>query len=186
MDDQAGFDGLAQTYLVGQQHARGDAVGDLLGNVQLVRDGLCTHATQAPQRGLQLGTLVLQGVVAQAEPGQRVDLAGEEAVAGQAELDEVRQLGFRQGAGFVLRGQAVIDQQAIDVIDLAHGHLPTFEVGDLVSRDEAYAGQWRTARRILAGLAGRRVKHGEHPSILSEDGSEAEFRLAVADPALPR
>ncbi len=102
MDDQAGLDGFAQAHLVGQQHARGDAVGNLAGDVQLVRDGLCTGAAEAPERRLQLCALMLQGVIAQGEPGQRVDLAGEEAVAGQAELDEVRQLGFRQGAGFVV------------------------------------------------------------------------------------
>ncbi len=186
MDDQAGFDGLAQAHFVGQQYARGDAVSDFLGDVQLVRDGLRTHATEAPQRGLQLGALVLQGVVAQAEPGERVDLPGEEAVAGQAELDEVRQLGFRQGAGFVLCGQAVVDQQAVDVVDLAHGHLPAFEMGDLVTGHEAHPRQWGAACRVLARFAGRRIEHGEHPSILGQDGSEAEFCLAVADPALPR
>jgi hypothetical protein len=54
---------------------------------------------------------VFQGVVAQRKPGQRVDLPGEQAVAGQAELDEVRQLGFRQGDLLVLPVEAVIDQQ---------------------------------------------------------------------------
>ncbi len=48
MDDQAGFDGLAQAHFVGQQYAGGDAVSDFLGDVQLVRDGLRTHATEAP------------------------------------------------------------------------------------------------------------------------------------------
>ena len=127
----------------------------------------CTHATQAPQRGPQLGALVLQGVVAQAEPGQRVDLAGEEAVAGRGTGMKFDSW-VSAGCGLVLRGQAVIDQQAIDVID---PRTVIFQPSKWVisSRDEAYAGQC-TARRILAGFAGRRVKHGEHPSILSEDG----------------
>jgi hypothetical protein len=88
---------------------------------------------------------VFQGVVAQAEPRQRVDLPGEQAVAGQAELDEVRQLGFRQGARLVLPVEAVIDHQPVDVVDFAHGHFPAFEVGDLVTRREPHAGERRIA-----------------------------------------
>ena len=86
---------------------------------------------------------MFQGVVAQGEPRQRIDLPGEQAVAGQAELDEVGQLGFRQGDDLVLSVEAVVDHQAVDVVDLAHGHLPAFEMGDLVARREPHAGQGR-------------------------------------------
>ena len=48
MDHQTGFDGLAQAHFVGQQYPRRDAIGDFTGDVQLVRDGLCTCAAQAP------------------------------------------------------------------------------------------------------------------------------------------
>jgi hypothetical protein len=47
--------------------------------------------------------------------------------------------------GLVLPVEAVIDQQAVDVLDFAHGQLPAFEVGDLVTRREAHAGQRRIA-----------------------------------------
>jgi len=80
----------------------------------------------------------------------------------------------------------VVDQQAVDVVDLAHGHLPAFEVGDLVAGDEAHARQRGAAHRVLAGFAGRWIEHGEHASILCEDGAETQFRFAVADPALSR
>ena len=145
VDHQAGFDGLAQAHFVGQQHAWGDTVGDFTGDVQLVGDGLRTYAAQAPQRGEHLLAVVLQGVVAQGEPRQRVDLPGEQAVAGQAELDEVRQLRLGQRVWLVLPVDAVVDQQAIGVLDLAHGQLPAFEVGDLIARREAHAGQRRIA-----------------------------------------
>ena len=143
MDYQAGFDGLAQAHFVGQQYPRRDTVGDFPGDVQLVRDRLRTHATQAPQRGLQLTAGVFQGVVTQRKPGQWVDLPGEQAVAGQAELDEVGELGFRQGDLLVLPIEAVIHQQAIDVVDFLHGHFPTFEMGDGVTRREPHAGEGR-------------------------------------------
>jgi hypothetical protein len=82
-------------------------------------------------------------VIAQGEPGQRVDLPGEQTVAGQTELDEVRQLGFRQGDHFVLRVEAVVDQQAIDVVDFANGQFPAFEVSDGVTRREPHTGEGR-------------------------------------------
>ncbi len=186
MDDQAGLDGLAQAHFVGQQDARRHAVGDFAGDVQLVGDGLGAGAAQAPQRGLEQAGAVFESVVAQGEPGQRVDLPGEQTVAGQAELDEVRELGFRQGALLVLRGEAVVDQQAFALLDLADGHLPAFEVGDLIARGEAHAGQRRIAHGVLAGIAGGRIEHGEQAAILGQDGPQAQFRFTVADPALPR
>ncbi len=143
VDDQAGFDGLAQAHFVGQQHPWRDAVSHFAGDVQLVGNRLRTHATQAPQRGLQLAAGVLQSVVAQREPGQRVDLPGEQTVAGQAELDEVGELGFRQGDLLVLPVEAVVDQQAVDVVDFLYGHFPAFEMGDGVARREPHAGQGR-------------------------------------------
>ncbi len=143
MDHQAGFDGFAQAHFIGQQNPRRNAVGDFAGDVQLVRDRLRAYATEAPKRGLQLAAGVFQGVVAQGEPGQRVDLPGEQTVTGQAELNEVRQLGFRQGNHFVLRVEAVVDQQAIDVVDFLDGQLPAFEVSDGVARRKPHAGEGR-------------------------------------------
>ena len=49
MNHQAGFDGLAQAHFVGQQDARGDAVGHFTGDVQLVGDRLSAGAAQAPE-----------------------------------------------------------------------------------------------------------------------------------------
>ncbi|MOA12112.1 hypothetical protein D3C78_1320810 [compost metagenome] len=172
MDHQAGFDGFAQAHFVGQQNPWRDTVGDFAGNVQLVRDRLRTHAAQAPKGGLQLTAGVFQGVITQGEPGQRVDLAGEQTVAGQAELDEVRQLGFRQGARLVLGVEAVIDQQAVDILDLAHGQLPPFEMGDLVARREAHPGQGRIAQGVLAGVASGRVEHGQQAAVLCQNGPQ--------------
>ena len=186
VQDQAGFDGLAQTHLVGQQHSRAGAVGHLAGDVQLVGDRLGAGTTQAPQRGLQQARAVFEAVVAQGEPAARVDLPGEQAVAGQAELDEVGQLGFRQAAGLLLGVDAVVDQQAVDVLDFLHGQLPAFEVGDLVTGGEAHPGQRRIAQCVLAGIAGRRVENGKQAAVLGEDGAEPQLRFTVADPALSR
>ncbi|MNZ36943.1 hypothetical protein D3C78_543800 [compost metagenome] len=186
MDHQAGLDGLAQAHLVGEQDARCDAVGHFAGDVQLVGDRLGAGASQAPERRLEQTGTVFQGVVAQAEPRHRVDLAGEQAVAGQAELDEVGQLGFRQYARFVLRGDAAVDQQAIGFLDFPHSHLPAFEVRHFIARSEAYAGQRRVALGVLASISGRRIEHGEQPAIERQDGTQPKFRFTVADPALTR
>ena len=186
MDHQASFDGFAQAHFVGQQYARGDAVGDFAGDVQLVRNRLRPHAAQAPEAGLQLAAGVIQGVVAQGEPGQRVDLPGKQAITGQTELDKVRQLGFRQGNAFMLGIEAVIDQQAVDVVDFLYGQFPAFEVGDLIARRKAYAGQRRIAQGVLAGFASGRVEHGKHAAVLHQNGSQPQLRFAVTDPALPR
>ena len=96
MDDQAGLDGLAQAHFVGQQDARRHAVGDFAGDVQLVGDRLGAGAAEAPERGLEQLAAAFESVVAQGEPGQGIDLSGEQTVAGEAELDEVGELGFRQ------------------------------------------------------------------------------------------
>ncbi|KAF1068543.1 MAG: hypothetical protein GAK45_01330 [Pseudomonas citronellolis] len=186
VNDQTGFDGLAQAHFVGQQNARGDTVGDFASDVQLVGDRLRAGATQAPQRGLQQASAVFQGVVAQAEPGHRVDLAGEQAVAGQAELDEVGELRLGQGALLVLRGDAVVDQQAVDFIDFAHGHLPAFEVRHFIARSETHAGQRRVALGVLAGIPGGRIEHGEKAAVEREDSPQPQLCFTVADPALTR
>ncbi|MNN04784.1 hypothetical protein D3C81_1175190 [compost metagenome] len=172
VDHQAGLDGLAQAHFIGQQYPWGNTVGDFAGDMQLVGDRLGAGAAQAPQRGLQLAAGVFQGVVAQREPRQRVDLSGEQAVAGQTELDEVRQLGFRQGAGLVLPVEAVVNQQAVDVIDLANGQFPAFEVGDLVTGREAHPGQGRIAQGVLAGVASGRVEHGQQAAVLCQNGPQ--------------
>ena len=143
MDHQACFDGLAQAHFVRQQYAWRDAVSDFAGDVQLVGNRLGAYATQAPQRGLQLAAGVFQGVVAQREPRQRVNLPGEQTVTGQAELDEVGQLGFRQGDLLVLPIEAMVDQQAIDVVDFLYGHFPAFEMGDGVTRRKPHASEGR-------------------------------------------
>ncbi len=172
VNHQACFDGFTQAHFVGQQNPWGDTVSDFTGNVQLVRDRLRTHATQAPQRRLQLTAGVFEGVVAQREPGQRVDLPGKQAVTGQTELDKVRQLGFWQGNGFVSLVEAVVDHQTVDVLDFAHGHLPAFEVDDGVTRREPYTRERCVAQRILAGFASGRIEHGQQATVLCQNGAQ--------------
>ncbi|MNP47914.1 hypothetical protein D3C76_1419990 [compost metagenome] len=86
----------------------------------------------------------------------------------------------------VLRVQAVVDQQAVGIVDLAHGQLPAVEMGDLITRRETHARERRIAQRILAGVASGRVEHGQQAAILRQDGPQAELGFAVTDPALPR
>lgn len=80
----------------------------------------------------------------------------------------------------------MVDHQPVDVLDLAYGQLPAFEVGDLVTWREAHASQRRIAQGILARVASGRIEHGQQATILRQDGTQAELCFAVADPALPR
>src|SRR5690606_15068576 len=111
---------------------------------------------------------------------------GKQAVAGQTELDEIRQLGFRQRALFVLGVEAVIDQQAVNILDFANDQFPAIEMGDFIAGSKAHTGQRSTAQSVLTRIAGGRVEHGKQAAVLSEDGAEPQLCFAVADPALPR
>ena len=186
VQNQARLDGLAQAYLVGQQDAGRHAVGDVARNMQLVADGLRAYAGQAQQRRALDAAKVAQAFKAQAEPGQRVDLAGKQAVAGQAKLDEVIQHGFREAGVFAIFAQTMIDQQAIGLADVADYQLPAFVVADGVARAEAHTGQRCVAQGVMAGFAAGRVQHDHHAVILRQDGAQPQFCFAVTDPALSR
>ena len=54
MENQAGLDGLAQAYLVGEQNTGSKAIGYLVGNVELVADQVDARATQPLDGGLLL------------------------------------------------------------------------------------------------------------------------------------
>ncbi len=171
MDYQPGFDSLAQAYFVGQQYPRCNPVGYFPGNVQLVRDGLRTHAAKAPKRRLQLFAGVFERVVTQREPCERVDLPGEQAIAGQAELDEVRQLSLGQHAGFILAVQAAVHQQAVNVFDFDDGELPVFEMRDDVTWRKPHPGEGSVAQSVLAGLASGRIEYGQQAAVLCQNGA---------------
>ncbi len=81
-----------------------------------------------------------QAFETQAEPGQRVNLAGEQSITGQAELDEVVQHSLREAGAFAVFAQALIHQQAIGFADVADHQLPAFMVTDGIAGAETHAG----------------------------------------------
>mgnify|MGYP000412351193 CR=1 FL=1 len=89
VQDQAGLDGLAKAHFIGQQHARRLSRGDLVGDVQLMRDQIDAWPGEAEGRVLLDAVVMVQGAKAQVEPVVAVDLAGQQAVAGLIELHAV-------------------------------------------------------------------------------------------------
>ena len=147
-------------------------------------DGLDARADQAPESALLLTAALLQAVVAQGEPVQRVHLAGQQTVAGQTKADEVGQLCFRQAAIPVVLVEAMVGQQSVLLLHFAHGHAPAVVVTDLVTRREADTGQGCIAQGVLARLSTGRIEQGEQAVITGQNGAEAQVGFTVTDPAL--
>ena len=110
MDNQAGLDGLAQAHFVCEQYPGCYAVGHIAGNVELMFNRLCAHAGKAQQGGALDAAVVTQTFVSQAEPGQGIDLAGKQTVAGEAKLYEVVEHGFGKFCRLVVFLQPAVDQ----------------------------------------------------------------------------
>ena len=184
MQDQAGFDGFAQTHFVSQQHAWRHAVGNVAGDMQLMADRLGAYSGQAKQRRALDAAEMAQAFKAQAEPGQGVDLAGEQTIAGQPELNEIVQHGFGKGGRGAVVPQAGVGQQTILFDHVADDHAPAFVVGNAVARTETHAGKRRVAQRVVAGFAAGGEEHDYQAGVLRQYRTETQFRFAVADPAL--
>ena len=88
MENQAGLDGLAQAYLVGEQNTGSKAIGYLVGNVELVADQVDARATQPLDGGLLLLAVSIQRIHTQFEPAIGGQLIGQQAIQcrGQAQF----------------------------------------------------------------------------------------------------
>ncbi|KAF5269745.1 hypothetical protein FQR65_LT17933 [Abscondita terminalis] len=125
-DHQAGFDGCPGPTFVRQPAPWRDPVGDLRGNVcSEWAMGWAARAAQPPEPRLQLAAGMFR-VCSQGDK-QCGSIARRKAVAGQTELDEIRQLGFRQGDAGVLRVEPVHrPAEPSTSSDFAHGHFPAY------------------------------------------------------------
>src|SRR5690606_14825527 len=118
------------------------------------------------QRRALDAAMVAQAFVAQAEPVQRVDLAGKQAVAGQTELDEVVQHRLAEAVLGAILPQTAVLQEAVLLAHVTDRQRPAFVMGDAVARAEADAGQWGSAQRVMAGLAAGREQQDNQTAIL--------------------
>ena len=105
--------------------------------MQLMLDGLRPHSGEPQQWRALNPTVMAQALVAQAEPGQRIDLAGKKPIAGKAKLDEVVEHGLGKFSRFVVFFQPAIDQQPVFLADAGYRQCPAFVVGNHVARTEA-------------------------------------------------
>ena len=117
VNDQTRFDGLAETYLIRQQHARGMATGDLIGDIELMRDETGTRTRQTIQHRLRQPGLLPACCTAQAIKLGFIDLPGEQAIRRPAELHEVIELAFRQHGLTAICAPAEINQQTIRLLN---------------------------------------------------------------------
>ena len=94
VEDEAGLDGFAQPDLVGEEHAREVAVGDLLGDIELVRDQIDPPADEAGDGRLPGLAQLANRFVAEIEGRGLVNLAPHQAVLRLAETDRVGEFSF--------------------------------------------------------------------------------------------
>ena len=184
MQDQTGLDGLAQADLVRQQHPGGGPIGHFMGDIELVGDQIDASAGQPQKGGLFQATQVLQGLIAQVEPVQGIDLAGQQPVLGFVEADEIAQLALIQASLAAVAAPAPVGEQAGLLPGARNLHPPAFVTFDLVALAEDHPGQGSILHGVDAGFARGHEEQGDGASFYLEDGAETQFRLGVTDPTL--
>ena len=71
-------------------------------------------------------------------------------------------------------------------LDVTDGQLPAFVMSHCIARAEPNPRQRRVTQCVVACLAAGRVEHYHQAVILGQYRTQAEFRFAVAYPALSR
>ena len=89
LEDETGLDGFAEADFVGEEDAGNLARGDLLEDVELVRDEFEASAEEAADFGGAEFGLGLECAVAEIEDFAFVDLSGEEAFLGEGDAGDV-------------------------------------------------------------------------------------------------
>ena len=181
VEDEAGLDGLAQAYLVGQQHARSDAAADLIHDEHLMREQIHAPAGKAAHGAALHLAAPLQRLGAQLRSAQVVDLAGEEAVLRFAEADGVGQLRL----GYIGLA-AMINDEAGPLLDAGDGEALAGVGLQRVALLEAHPAQRGGFHGVLPQFIGRGEKDFHPPVFDLQDDAQAEVSLRFANPALSR
>ena len=186
MQNQTGFDGLAESDFVGQQHARRVARGHFVGDIELMRQQLHARAEQSIGGRDLLAMMAGQGLCAQTKACGLVDLADEESIQRTIELHETVEIDLVQAEFMALRIDATIKGAAVDGLDGGHDHFHGVFTAHPIAGAIQHADQGRVVERIGTPLVGRRKIH-HHAAIGDlEHDAEAELGFGVADPALSR
>ena len=179
MENEAGFYGLAEAYLVGEQESGREAPGRLVCDSNLVRDEIDTRSGEAPGRGAEQAAVLLKRLGAQFKGAKVVALAGEQAFLWLNETQRVKKVFFRD---FVVPG--VIDEESRPLLHSLYREFGCTLVLDTVAFLEVNPDEGGGRKHVLAHFLGGRKADLNPVSICGDDYSEAKFRLGSTDPAL--
>ena len=178
---------LAVFHFVRQQYARGVAVTNLVGNIELVRDQADPATGQAASRVATALVLVDQRLVAQGKAGHPVNLTGKQAILRLVEFDEVVEKHFLEGNGLIIVGANTdICKQAVFLLHFFDRHGPVFVTGNLIAHIEADPGHRRLFFGIHTVFTGSRKQQGNHASFNSNDSPQPQIRLCITNPTLAK
>ena len=180
MQDEAGFDGLAQAHFVCKQDAWQEAAGDLAGDGHLMRDQIDAPAEEAAGGGAIDGAAALKRAQAEFIGTRVIDLPCEQAVLRFAEADGVRKLGLVD-----ISVRRLINDEAILFSDVRHGVLRIVVRFDAVAHLEANAPQGGGLDGVLAVFTGGWKENLHATEAGFQDHTESEFWFRVAYPSLP-
>jgi hypothetical protein len=186
VQNQTRLDSLAQTHLIGQQHPRRIAVGHLMGDIQLMRNQAGAAAGQAIQLGMRQPVAVLQGLITQLKPLIAINLAIEQTLRRTIQLQEIIQLpllNFSQRTGLI---PADVSEQAINLTNLAHTHLPAIMAGDGIAHLKRHAGEGRRLLGISTGFTGSQKQHRQSAKFNRQHRAQPHFKLSITNTTLTR
>jgi hypothetical protein len=149
LEDEAGLDGFAEAHFVGEEHARQLARGDLVENVELVRDEFEATAEETAHVGLAEFCLGLERAVAEVEDFAGVGLTGHEALLREIDARDVGNGVFAHAAA-----GAKIGEQAGGFLDGVDGERGAIARGEGLAGAELHAFQHRRAEGVEAIFAG--------------------------------
>ena len=184
MQNQASFNGFTQAHFVRQQYPRCMAVGNFIGNVELMGYQVDARPRKA-QRAVLLNTLiVVQGTKAQIKPVVAIDLAGQQAVASLVELHGIGEFGLGQLAQIAFLVFTDIGDQAVGLFAVIDNDLPAVSREYAVAAAEHNAGQRGLAGVIGTGFLTGTEQNGNATGVAVKHGTEPKLGFAVANPAL--
>src|ERR1039458_5901226 len=164
---------------VQEHYAPGAPVGDLLGDIELVRNEVNAAAEKSAHRGLARAVEQLQSAAAQLKRCRGIKASRKQTLLRPPQTEAVAQLGFGQPLVF-----ADVNQQASLLDDLFDNELLFLTSSDLVARPKAHA----LKRRMLCGISARfadRFKLDQDATFFRvHDRGQPELRLRLADPPL--
>ncbi len=190
LQDEAGFDGFAETDFIGEEYAGDLARGDFVEDVDLVRDEFEASAEVAAHVGLAEAGLCLECAQAQVKNFSGLDLAGEEAFGRGTDAGDVGEFVFADAAGGMGgAGGGEVNEEAgglrvfFDGFDVEGGAVAG---GEGVAGVESHAFEHGGAEGVEAAFAGGGVTDSNAAlrAVHARDESKAKLWLALTHATL--